>query len=120
MPTRPELAIALALALASPPALAAGRSRAKHPDVGAEQECAACHRTQTAASFEAWERSPHGVALVKCVACHGSAGADFRPKPAATSCEGCHPVQVASLAKKSVRDCYACHSPHALTANPHR
>jgi hypothetical protein len=118
MPVRPGLLAALAFLAA--PALAAPPARSAHPDPGGEQECAACHRTETPAVFAAWEASPHGLALVKCVACHGSTGKDFRPRPASVGCQGCHAAQVASLAKRGVRECFACHAPHALTANPHR
>ena len=124
MPARRRVApVTLAvLALLAAPALprAAAKARAAHPAVGAEQDCAACHRDGTPAAFRAWEQSPHGVALVKCVVCHGSTGKDFRARPAATFCQGCHAAQVASLASHGTRDCFACHAPHALTANPHR
>ena len=112
---RPILALVLAAAL---PALAAPRAR-PHPDPKGEQECAACHRTRTPEEFAAWEGSPHGLALVKCVACHGSTGKDFRARPAADGCRGCHAAQVESLASGSVKDCYACHAPHSLSAKPH-
>jgi hypothetical protein len=115
-----SLAVAAAALLAAP-ALAAARARAAHPAVGPEpQDCAACHRDTSPESFAAWERSAHGVALVKCVVCHGSTGKDFRARPAATSCQGCHAAKVASLARRGTGDCFACHAPHALTANPHR
>ena len=112
---RAALALVLAAAL---PALAAPARR--HLDTKGEPECATCHRADTPEAFAAWEGSPHGLALVKCVACHGSTGADFKAKPAATGCRSCHPAQAEALAKRAVRDCYACHDPHALTANPHR
>jgi len=109
---------------AAPPALAASKApppRA-HPDVAGEQECATCHRGQTPAAFAAWEASPHGLALVKCVVCHGSTGKDFRAKPAAApaTCGACHAAQVESVAKRPVKDCFACHAPHSLSAHPHR
>jgi hypothetical protein len=120
---RPMLAAALrttaALALtAALPALAAPRARA-HVDPKGEQECAACHRTGTPEAFAAWESSPHGLALVKCVVCHGSTGKDFRARPAADGCGGCHSGAVESLAGRSVKDCFACHAPHSLSAHPH-
>jgi hypothetical protein len=124
MPARAALALLAALAAlaAAPPAAAAraGAGAGRHPEVKGDAECATCHRTDTPQSFEAWERSPHGAALVKCVVCHGSPGAAFRAKPAATTCQGCHAVQVASVARRPVKDCFACHAPHALTTNPHR
>lgn len=117
---RAALATLAALALLASPALAATRARAAHPAVGAEQDCADCHRTGTPEAFRAWEESAHGLALVKCVVCHGSTGKDFRARPAAASCQGCHPLQAATGARPGARDCFGCHAPHALTANPHR
>jgi hypothetical protein len=119
MPARAALAplaVAVALAVAPPAAARGGR----HPDVKGEEECATCHRADTPESFAAWERSPHGAALVKCVVCHGPVGAGFSAKPAATTCQGCHAAQTASLGRRPVKDCFACHAPHALTSNPHR
>lgn len=111
-------ALALAAAL---PSLAAAAPRARaHVDVQGEQECATCHRTGTPEAFGAWEASPHGVALVKCVVCHGSTGQDFRARPAATACVGCHAAQVESVSHRAVKDCFACHAPHALSPSPHR
>ena len=111
---------ALSLAAALPASAGpAARGRA-HPDAGGEEECATCHRTGTPEAFAAWEGSPHGLALVKCVVCHGSTGKDFRAKPAATSCIACHAAEVESVAKRPVKDCFACHAPHSLSAHPHR
>ena len=111
------------LLAAAPAALAAAKPAARaHPDVAGEQECATCHREATPAAFTAWEASPHGLALVKCVVCHGSTGEDFRARPAAAAatCGACHAAAVESLAKRAVKDCFACHAPHALSAHPHR
>ncbi len=97
-----------------------------HPDVEGEQDCATCHRPDLAESFKAWEDSPHGIALVKCVVCHGSTGPDYRPRPDSRGCIGCHAVQVAQLEAlaeeedRPIRDCFACHSHHTLSSNPHR
>ncbi len=110
------------LLVAAPPSLAAGagtRAR-KHVDTAGEQDCASCHRTETPAAFAAWEGSPHGLALVKCVVCHGSTGKDFRARPAAAGCGACHAAEAASVARRPVSDCFACHEPHSLSAHPHR
>jgi hypothetical protein len=113
-------ATALLVAAALPSgAAAAVRGRAHAPTAG-EQDCAACHRTGTPAAFADWEGSPHGLALVKCVVCHGSTGKDFRAKPAATGCGSCHAAQASSMARRAVSDCFACHAPHTLSAHPHR
>jgi len=118
VPVRALAVLALALAL---PALALAAPRARtHGDVKGEQECATCHRSDTPEVFAAWEGSPHGLSLVKCVACHGSTGKDFRAAPDASGCRGCHPAQVEKLSKRAPKDCFACHDPHALAPNPHR
>jgi hypothetical protein len=57
---------------------------------------------------------------VTCVVCHGSTGKDFRAKPASTGCGGCHAAQAASVSRRAVADCFACHAPHTLSAHPHR
>jgi hypothetical protein len=113
-----RLAVA-ALLLAALPSSAGARVRGHVPTQG-EQDCAACHRTRTPEAFSDWERSPHGLALVKCVVCHGSTGKDFRARPAAAGCGSCHAAQEASVARRSVTDCFACHAPHSLSAHPHR
>jgi len=114
------LCAALLLVAAAPRAAAAGARARAHVDTAGEQDCASCHRTETPAAFAAWEGSPHGVALVKCVVCHGSTGKDFRARPAAKGCASCHAAQAASVEKRPVSDCFACHAPHSLSAHPHR
>jgi hypothetical protein len=111
--------IAFLLADALPASARPARPRA-HVAVRGEQECATCHRTGTPDVFAAWEGSQHGLALVKCVVCHGSTGKDFRSRPDASGCRACHAAEVEALAKRAVKDCFACHAPHALSANPHR
>lgn len=115
-----RVVLSLAL-LAALPALAGPvKGRVTHRDVKGEQECATCHREETPAAFKAWEDSPHGLSLVKCLVCHGSTGKDFKARPDASTCRGCHAAQVESLAKRAVKDCFACHAPHSLSPNPHR
>ena len=111
--------IAVLIAAALPVSARPARARA-HVDVRGEQECATCHRTGTPEVFAAWEASQHGLALVKCVVCHGSTGKDFRARPDTRGCRECHAAQVEALAKREVKDCFACHAPHALSVNPHR
>lgn len=113
---RTSMALALAGAL---PGFARAASRG-HLVVKGEQECATCHRTDTPDLFREWEQSPHGFALVKCFVCHGSTGTDFRAKPDASSCRSCHPAAAEALAARPVKDCFACHAPHSLSADPHR
>ena len=114
-PTLPIVAIS-----AASPAPAA-RLRARHPDVTAEravQDCHECHRRSTPAVVAEWERSPHGVALVKCLVCHRSTGQDFTRAPTPDRCLGCHAAEVASVTRGRGQpaSCFTCHAPHALTA----
>lgn len=114
------VAAALVVSVALPSRGIAGTRTRGHVATGGEQDCAACHRTETPAVFDEWERSPHGLSLVKCVVCHGSTGKDFKPRPAATGCGSCHAAQAESVARRAVADCFACHAPHSLSAHPHR
>jgi hypothetical protein len=116
-----RLAASLAVLLSTAPAWGAGKAR-PHPDTKGDQDCASCHAQSTPAVVEAWEASPHGVALVKCLVCHGSTGKDFVRSAAPERCRGCHGAEVdsaAPLAKRGVTSCFACHDPHALRASPH-
>jgi hypothetical protein len=115
--------VVVILALLSVPSAAAVRARARHPDVAAArgvQDCDDCHRRSTPAVVAEWEASPHGVALVKCLVCHRSTGQDFTRAPAPDRCLACHAAEVASVTRGPGRpaSCFACHSPHALTAPP--
>ena len=114
----PFVLAALVLTAALPAGAAPRRARGHVATE--EQDCATCHRTETAAVVSDWERSPHGLALVTCVVCHGSTGKDFKAKPASTGCGGCHAAQAASVSRRAVTDCFACHAPHTLSAHPHR
>lgn len=101
--------------------LAPGRSWAaapsRHPEVamrGAET-CASCHAEVTPEVTRTWQASIHGVDQVKCFACHGSTGADFRRHPAPARCQACHAREVQSVTRgATVRDCFDCHPSHAL------
>jgi hypothetical protein len=98
-------------------------ARAVHPDTGGDSDCAGCHAQATPAAYQAWFDGKHGLNLVRCQVCHGSTGADFARRAAAERCRGCHGAQVDSLARAgmpAVKDCFACHAPHSLAANPHR
>ena len=115
------LAAALALALSAEVRAAAppGKGRGGHPAVGEDQDCRGCHARRSPKSFQAWAQGKHGLDLVTCVVCHGAIGADFRPRPAADRCAGCHPEQAASLAAPFAKgkDCFGCHPAHGL--DPH-
>jgi hypothetical protein len=118
----PLLVVLLAAPLA---ASAQGTSRAKgdgraaHPKVDATQACEECHAEATPLPVREWKSGTHGINLVKCFVCHGSTGADFKRKPAADRCTGCHAEQVASMSGPAMKgkDCFTCHAAHSL--NPH-
>lgn len=112
--------LAPAIAAAAPAAPARGKGPPRHPDVAARlavQDCGDCHAAVTPAVVRAWEGSPHGTAMVKCVVCHGSTGKDFTRTVADARCAGCHAAEVASPtpARSGPRGCFSCHDPHALT-----
>lgn len=112
--------LSLVVLLSTEPAWGAGKGRS-HPDTGGDQDCESCHAATHPAVVKAWEESPHGVALVKCLVCHGSTGKDFVRAAPAERCRGCHGAQVdsvAPLARKGV-GCFTCHDPHALRPRPH-
>ena len=97
------------------------KDRPSHQPVDPHDTCEGCHATATPAAFRAFKQSRHAEAGVACASCHGTPGADFKPKPAASSCGGCH----AEWARTAATDpffagatCYSCHPAHAL--NPHR
>ena len=73
----------------------------------------------TPAVFQQWRQGAHGLNLVKCFVCHGSTGSDFRLRPVADRCVGCHADQVSTMREPSMKgkDCFTCHAAHAL--NPH-
>lgn len=79
-----------------------------HLAVDATVECASCHDK----AAEAWDKSKHGVALMKCAGCHGWPGEKFTAKPASTTCRSCHPAQF----EEAKAACTSCHAAHALTA----
>jgi hypothetical protein len=94
----------------------------EHPPVDADLEtCATCHEQATPEVVKAWSDGRHGLSQVQCVVCHGSTGTDFRARPTAAGCQGCHP-RTAPAAGSEPRACFGCHSPHALRAegpSPH-
>lgn len=92
----------------------------RHPEVATTDECDACHADLTPEVVQQWRGSAHGMNLVKCFVCHGSAGADFARRPAPDRCLGCHGEQVATLTGPFMKGktCFTCHQPHAL--GPHR
>ncbi len=102
-------------------AAAAAKTGAQHPEVGTDAgDCASCHESVSPQVVADWSKGRHGMALVKCFVCHGSTGPDFRARPEAIGCRGCHPVQAAattSAAKEASPGCFTCHPPHLLRAS---
>jgi hypothetical protein len=95
-------------------------ARSGHPGgVDAAEDCALCHAEVTPELHRRWFDSKHGLNNVKCTVCHGSAGADFRRRPDAARCRGCHADQAETLKQPFFKgkDCFACHAGHSL--NPH-
>lgn len=82
------------------------RPQKAHPELEAGIECQTCHDSQ----WSAWNDSEHGLALVKCVACHGYPGQNLTAKPTAAKCQSCHPVQ----ADTSSTPCQSCHPAHTF------
>lgn len=102
----------------------AAAAQATHPEVDSGlATCAECHAQVTPEVAAQWRGGRHGVTLVKCFVCHGSTGADFRPRPEPAGCASCHPAQAAPVAKGGTQArCFDCHAPHALAAkgtSPH-
>lgn len=103
---------------------APGGGAAAHPEVDTGLDtCAECHAQVTPEVTAQWQASRHGLALVKCVVCHGSTGADFRARPGSAGCAGCHPAEAAAASRAGApARCFDCHAPHALAAkgtSPH-
>jgi hypothetical protein len=120
-PARRTLAALTLLAATAIPgaALAAAPHARPHPPVDGE-DCAGCHADATPPIQAAWAGSGHGVALVRCFVCHGTTGADFRPRPDTPACRGCHAREVEAAPPRLRAACFDCHDPHALVADPHR
>ena len=118
-------AAALSLACAGPRTAAGpARAEARHPEVDTGLEtCFTCHTRVTPQVAAQWKDGRHGMALVECLVCHGSTGADFRARPEPIGCRSCHPSQAASVARgPETRGCFGCHPAHALQAqgaSPH-
>jgi hypothetical protein len=107
-------AAALACAGASGERTAAAPSAHPEVDTGIET-CASCHAQATPEVARAHSQGRHGLALVECVVCHGSTGADFRARPGVASCGSCHPSEAASVARAGpAQTCFSCHPPHSL------
>jgi hypothetical protein len=120
--------LAAACATTGSPAGATREAKGGHPDAGAAtatEACATCHEGATPAVVTEWNGGAHGLNLVRCFVCHGSAGEDFTAAPATERCAGCHARQVEQVAARPEgAACFSCHAPHSLSAdgkpNPHR
>lgn len=110
--------IVAALAIAS---LAADApQKPEHPvDTAGSLNCIECHKDETPQVYTDWYDGDHGLNNVKCVVCHGSAGADFVITPDASRCVACHADQVVPITDGPLagKSCFDCHSSHRL--DPH-
>lgn len=87
-----------------------------HQAIPAGKQCSDCHK----ARYAEWKTGPHGANQVDCTVCHGTVPASFTTDPKLSICEGCHTENVAQLKSDPFmqgKNCFACHSPHAL--KPH-
>lgn len=114
------LAAALVVACAgpAPSRRAVTETGPAHPavDTGLDT-CASCHAQVTPRATAQWGGGRHGMALVGCVVCHGSTGADFKARPGTSACQGCHAAEVASVTRDgAAQGCFGCHPAHALRA----
>jgi len=118
---RPAVLLVAAVVVAAALACAGSRGErhaaapSAHPEVDTGIEtCASCHAQATPEVARAHSQGRHGLALVECVVCHGSTGADFRARPGVASCGSCHPSEAASVARAGPASCFSCHPPHSL------
>ncbi len=114
------LASSLVMAACSGPSAStrsAAPAAAAHPQVDTGLDtCADCHAQATPKVVTAWRDGRHGLSLVECVVCHGSTGADFKARPDARGCSGCHAVQTTAMTAQGNAGCFSCHPAHALHA----
>jgi len=101
---------------ASPVFSKTGKTSAKkgsHPVPMGNNECSSCH--EGSKQFEQWQKSSHGLILVKCQVCHGEEST-FMKTPPDTVCRTCHADYAATMPKG--KTCVTCHPAH--TFNVHK
>ncbi|MCX8083806.1 MAG: cytochrome C [Calditerrivibrio sp.] len=85
----------------------------KHPIPMGNQNCESCHVGTV--QYQQWEKSGHGLGLVKCEVCHGEE-TTFKKVPENAVCVKCHSTQFESLTKKNI-PCITCHPAHTFNAH---
>lgn len=93
---------------------AKSKSDFKHSVPMEGQTCVSCHESDK--QYAEWEKSAHGLILVKCEVCHGDESA-FRKKPADYICRECHPNEFEN--KPIGVRCISCHAPHTFKVKGH-
>ncbi len=87
--------------------------KSSHPVPMESGTCESCH--EGSKQYEQWQKSAHGLVLVKCEICHGEQS-NFKKIPPDTVCRGCHADQAATM--PAGKNCVTCHPAH--TFNVHK
>jgi len=88
------------------------KKAAEHPIEMGNKDCSECHSEMTPDLYKEWEKSMHGLAMVKCQVCHGSQDNFVVATPNET-CRGCHPGEY-SHNPKPEKNCSSCHLEHSF------
>jgi hypothetical protein len=89
---------------------------ATHPELTAQEkliDCAECHKEATPELEKQWYDSGHGLAMVKCYQCHGTAE-KLALTPPLETCAACHAEQINKCPQD--KTCWQCHIPHSFAA----
>ncbi|MEC9491626.1 cytochrome c3 family protein [Flexistipes sp.] len=89
------------------------KKAAEHPVDMGSKDCSECHSEMTPDLYKEWEKSLHGLAMVKCQVCHGSQDNFVVATPNET-CRGCHAEEY-SHNPKPEKSCSSCHLEHSFT-----
>ncbi|TYB81854.1 MAG: multiheme C-type cytochrome [Kosmotoga sp.] len=86
---------------------------AEHPVDMGNQDCVECHKEFTPEIYNEWEKSKHGLIMVKCQVCHGSQE-NFVVVPPNETCRGCHAEEYPHNPRPE-KSCSSCHLEHTFT-----
>lgn len=86
--------------------------KGNHPVPMENQSCENCH--EGSLSYEQWQKSVHGLNLVKCEVCHGEQS-NFKRIPSDSVCRGCHSDQFSSI--PAGKTCATCHPAHLFNVH---